>query len=475
MAQAFNDNEMVRKFQTVSLSHQTVSRRVNEISMHVTNKLENLINSCCYFSVALDESTDISDTSQMLIFIRTVNENYNYSEELLKLQSLHGTTKGEDIYKQLKCAVEQYGGFDKCTAIVTDGARAMTGKNIGLAGLLQKEGITCRMLHCIIHQEALCGLSLQLKDVMDKVCKITNLIRGGNRSLTHRKFKTFLDELETEYGDLLLHSNVRWLSVGKCLRRFFTLRKEVHLFLTEIAVDENLTANLVDKNFIYSLAFLTDITNYLNILNKSLQGQDQNVCCLYKYVTGFRNKLKLLRFNLEQNNLFHFESCKEIYEEMKECNIEANFKIFLPKLDMLITDFNERFSQFDDLKPSIDLFCDPINIDINSVDLKYQIELCDLQADPFFTSRGVTGIEIFKFLDKEKYPKLRDFGLQIVSMFGSTYICERAYSDMKYIKSKYRNSLKDSTLEDIIRLATTNIDVDIKDIVAKQLRPQCSH
>ncbi|XP_067123814.1 general transcription factor II-I repeat domain-containing protein 2B-like [Centruroides vittatus] len=147
---------------------------------------------------------------------------------------------------------------------------------------------------------------------------------------------------------------------------------------------------------------------------------------------------------------------------MKECNIEANFKIFLPKLDMLITDFNERFSQFDDLKPSIDLFCDPINIDINSVDLKYQIELCDLQADPFFTSRGVTGIEIFKFLDKDKYPKLRDFGLQIVSMFGSTYICERAYSDMKYIKSKYRNSLKDSTLEDIIRLATTNIDVDIK-------------
>ncbi|XP_067136912.1 general transcription factor II-I repeat domain-containing protein 2B-like [Centruroides vittatus] len=160
---------------------------------------------------------------------------------------------------------------------------------------------------------------------------------------------------------------------------------------------------------------------------------------------------------------------------MKECNIEANCKIFLPKLDMLITDFNERFSQFDDLKPSIDLFCNPINIDINSVDLKYQIELCDSQANPFFTPRGVTGIEIFKFLDKEKYPKLRDFGLQIVSMFGSTYICERAYSDMKYIKSKYRNSLKDSTLQDIIRLATTNIDVNIKDIVAKQLRPQCSH
>ncbi|GLV33430.1 hypothetical protein CBL_20169 [Carabus blaptoides fortunei] len=472
MAQAFNDNEMARKFEIVSLSHQTVSRRVDEISIHVTSKLENLVNNCCYFSVALDDSTDISDTSQMLIFIRTVNENYSYSEELLQLRSLHGTTKGEDIYKELKCAIAQYGGFDKCTAIVTDGTRAMTGKNIGLAGILQKEGINFRMLHCIVHQEALCGLSLKLRDVMDKVCKITNLIRGGNRSLTHRKFKTFLDELQAAYGDLLLHSNIRWLSAGKCLKRFFTLRKEIQLFSMEIGMDEDLTANLADTNFLCSLAFLTDITNYLNVLNKSLQGKDQNVCCLYKHVIGFRNKLKLLKSNLQENNLFHFESCKEIYEEMKDCNIEVNFEIFLPKLDMLIENFNTRFSQFDDFKTSINLFSDPFNIDITSVDPKYQMELCDLPADPFIASSGATGIQMFKLLDKEKYPKMRDFGLQIISMFGSTYICERAFSDMNYIKSKYRNSLKDSTLENI---ATINIDMDIKEIVAQQLRPQCSH
>lgn len=135
----------------------------------------------------------------------------------------------------------------------------MTGKNIGLAGLLQKEGTNCRMLHCIVHQEALCGLSLKLKNVMEKVCKITNLIRGGNRSLTHRKFKTFLDKLQSEYGDLLLHSNIRWLSAGKCLEIFY---KEIHHFLTEVGIDEDLTANLGDTNFLRSLAFLTDITYY---------------------------------------------------------------------------------------------------------------------------------------------------------------------------------------------------------------------
>ena len=50
-----------------------------------------------YFSQALDESTDISDISQLLIFIWTVNENFSVCAELLKVSLLHGTTKGIDI------------------------------------------------------------------------------------------------------------------------------------------------------------------------------------------------------------------------------------------------------------------------------------------------------------------------------------------------------------------------------------------
>lgn len=49
--------------------------------------------------------------------------------------------------------------------------------------------------------------------------------------------ETFLDKLEADYGDLILRSNVRCLSAGKCSRRFFTHRKKVRIFFTEIAVD----------------------------------------------------------------------------------------------------------------------------------------------------------------------------------------------------------------------------------------------
>ena len=43
---------------------------------------------------------------------------------------------------------------------------------------------------------------------------------------------------------------------------------------------------------------------------------------------------------------------------------------------------------------------------------------------------------------------------------GSTYLCESAFSTMKFIKSKYRSSLTDTSLKHALRLATTNIEVD---------------
>ena len=59
--------------------------------------------------------------------------------------------------------------------------------------------------------------------------------------------------------------------------------------------------------------------------------------------------------------------------------------------------------------------------------------------------------------------------------FVTIYNFECVLSDIKYIKSKYRNRLYDSTFENMIRLSTTNIDVDRKEIVNQKLRTHCSY
>jgi hypothetical protein len=96
---------------------------------------------------------------------------------------------------------------------VTDGAEAMVGEQKGFSELLRKSGVKCPVFHCIIHQDALCGKPVQQSNCMKVVVKITSLIRGGNRSLSHRKFRSFLEETDAPYGDLLLHSQIHWLSV----------------------------------------------------------------------------------------------------------------------------------------------------------------------------------------------------------------------------------------------------------------------
>jgi hypothetical protein len=233
MAEAFNENKVGNKFQTVPLSIQTVTRRLEDISNQISNNVKDIIAKCSYFSIALDESTDVSDTNQLLIFVRAIMEDFTISEELLKVCSLHSTTRGVDIFNAVKRAVEEFGGFEKLSSVVTDGAKSMTGTISGFVGFLRQNQITVPTLHCIIHQEALCAKSIKLSTTMTTVTKITNLIRGGNRSLTHRKFLTLLEEMDSAYGDLLLHTEIRWLSRGKCLVRFFELRHEIATFLRE--------------------------------------------------------------------------------------------------------------------------------------------------------------------------------------------------------------------------------------------------
>ena len=74
-------------------------------------------------------------------------------------------------------------------------------------------------MHCIIHREALASkkMSPELRAVMDDAVKIINVIQS--RPLNHRLFETLCHESGTQHEQLLLHTDVRWLSRGKTLLR----------------------------------------------------------------------------------------------------------------------------------------------------------------------------------------------------------------------------------------------------------------
>ena len=119
-------------------------------------------------------------------------------------------------------------------------------------------------------------------------------------------------------------------------------------------------------------------------------------------------------------------------------------------------------NEFDSIKEQIELFINPVEIKIESQAAAFQLELCDLQTDPFLRSKNERYEAFWKLVNVEQFPKLRDFALRMLSMFGSTYICESTFSVMKRLKSSTRNRLGDETLDACLRLSTINIDVDIE-------------
>lgn len=115
----------------------------------------------------------------------------------------------------------------------------MQGTDKGFVGQLRANNINSLVLHCLIHQQSLCGNTIKDTDALKTMIKITNLLRGGHHSLTHRQLKPSLSEIETEYNNLLLVATSRWLSAGTCLQRFFLLRNNILTFLknSEVKTD----------------------------------------------------------------------------------------------------------------------------------------------------------------------------------------------------------------------------------------------
>lgn len=480
-ARMLGDKNIQAKFKDIPLSNNTMTRRIEELADNVSEQIAFHASNCKFFSLAMDESTDISDTAQVSIFIRAVSNTFEVIEELLGLESIQGTTKGTDLFRILKTCVEKNKlDWKRLDSICTDGAPALTGRHVGCLSLLEK--FLARPLlkyHCIIHQESLCGKAMNMNHVMDVVVKCVNKIRA--KSLNRREFRQFISELDAEYGELLLHCEVRWLSKGKVLSRFWDLKRSILEFLTEINELPIEREYLANNEWLNDLAFLVDITGHLNNLNLKLQASNNLFANLCNCVASFKMKLQLFVIQLSEKKFDNFQHLKE---RMTDNDFDEDK--YRSTVVELLTAFQSRFSEFADQTDNVALFTNPFNFPderINCLDENLQLEIIDLKCNSVFKSRFAelpvipTADDMISFwclLPESGFEHLRSFAQRYVCRFGSTYRCEQSFSAMKLIKSKNRSRLTDSNLNGLMILATTKLQPDIEKL-ASNIQPQNSH
>ena len=78
--------------QNVSLSRMTITHRVEEIGTDIKDQLNTDIEKYISALLALDESTDIGSTAQLLVFIWGVTDDFQIPEELFTMVSLKDCT-----------------------------------------------------------------------------------------------------------------------------------------------------------------------------------------------------------------------------------------------------------------------------------------------------------------------------------------------------------------------------------------------
>lgn len=85
------NNAAVKAFKNVSLSRNTIADRVHELAENLATQLAEETRGYIAFSLAVDESTDNTDSAQLSILIRGVKSDLSVTEELLDVAALHGT------------------------------------------------------------------------------------------------------------------------------------------------------------------------------------------------------------------------------------------------------------------------------------------------------------------------------------------------------------------------------------------------
>ncbi|KAI7791300.1 putative general transcription factor II-I repeat domain-containing protein 2-like [Triplophysa rosa] len=209
----------------------------------------------------------------------------------------------------------------------------------------------------------------------------------------------------------------------------------------------------MDQKWLSDLAFLVDITELLNVLNVLLQGKDQIITQLFDHVKAFKQKLLLLKRHLSAGILAHFPCLREA-GMMKEKVPEYD-----AVLSNLIQEFDRRFEDFRHISDDL------------------QMELIDLQCDSELKHkfRSQPLIDFYKCVPANRYPKMCKQAQVMLSLFGSTYLCEQTFTLMNLNKCKLRSSLTDSHLHNVLTLSVSQLQPNLEKLLKNKDQLHVSH
>ena len=205
----------------ILLSNDTIKSRIHEMSDNIKSKVLSKIDSSPVFALQLDESTNISNLSLLLVYVRYVADE-RINEEFLFCQPLETTSKAVDVFQMLIDFFDKTElSWSKLVGVCTDDAPAMIVANSGLISPVKQINPAIQGTHCVIHKATLVSKTIpkRLHDRMSVVIKVANYVKS--LALNTRLFSKLCKDMDADHTALLYQTQVRWLSKGKHALSYF--------------------------------------------------------------------------------------------------------------------------------------------------------------------------------------------------------------------------------------------------------------
>ncbi|KYO43319.1 SCAN domain-containing protein 3-like [Alligator mississippiensis] len=313
----------VDKIKTIPHSNDTMTRRIDDMAEDIIKQISEKVIQKQQFTLQIDESKDVSTYSQLMMFVRYIDDEdeQGIQEQIYGCKELDTKRTGEDIFKILNEHIVKNGlSWEWCVSVCTDGSAATVGRRSGLVARLRAINPSIKWNHCIIYRQALAAkrLNEDLNSVLGTAVKPVNFLKA--RALNSRLFRSLCHDMGSEHTTVLLHTEVQWLSCGRLLNRWFELRYEVTVSLREMKSE--FLQHFEDKVWICKLVYLCDIFDKINDLNLQLLGYNTNIFTLQDKLSEF----------CEENEIPLNESVKENIKEHL-VNLEPNFEHYFPNVE----------------------------------------------------------------------------------------------------------------------------------------------
>lgn len=451
---------------SIPLSNDTIRRRIDELSSDIEIQLVEKLKKK-KFSVQIDESTVSDSRALLMVYCRYIDDDFQIAEEMCFLKYLETDTTGSSIYETFKSWMEVHKiPFYNIVSCATDGAPSMVGKHKGFISFLKKECPSILTIHCVIHRHNLVAknLSPALHESLKTVVKVINRIKTNSKY--DRLFQKFCKEKNELHIRLILHTEVRWLSKGNCLKRVVELFDTIIMFLNNEQDCELAEQIRKEKNNIFFMSWLFQKFNEISL---QLQVKNNTLFECKRILKVFTEKIEFYRRKIEKKDFNAIPLLINL--EITELDL-INYNTYLYSLK---EELSVRFADLFSFEFSSWMF-DPFGSPLESAPDNLQEELIELRCDEEalyrFKKDKFYGLWLSE-TSKKKYPILWENFVVIILCFPSSYLVETGFSAVNKILTKERNKLDISKRGDI-RLKLTKIEPNIEEIMENH-QSQGSH